>query len=473
MWLNETLPSFMTREYVLAPFGTNFSHPSEFRSSSALSGATRKYFVNITCEVPTNGLSSPWVDSSWGCSAHRFLLRNYPNDDTTKIYDALYVGYHDPYSDDGSAKHSLYGCCPLNASDTFLVQFSKVLSSVPDFYNMNQTEQYQNANVAMLYCRPSYWMQDVYATVSLPDHAVLDTHELATAAPLPSDAFNQSHFGIVINQGIQMLSTRTDFPTEIWPDQGPYLASTPLNLENISKMSTLAVSALQLPMDDYLDLDNLRSSYEAAYQILFARLMAAFLLDELDPSTEQLGEMTVQTQGIVIVPEFALATEIILGILMFVALTLLCLSHGRSKNLHFDPGTISSLMSLTGGMKNTLEIFSNLDQVSKEELHHNISPLKLRMLPEKEHVKGKSISIVTKLEEDPVLHCDGIKATSQTLDSGRPTGGLRPIEFSLAVGGPALTVLMLISVAIAVLYCEARSVNGTSIHFHTYSQSIC
>ena len=472
IWLNETLPGFMTREYVLAPFGTNFSLSPEFGTGVALSGTTRKYFVNVTCEAPTNGLTSTSVASSWGCSRQRPSLRNYPNNDTTKIYDALYVGYSDPYSDNGPAAYSLYGSCPLNATDSFLVQFSKALAPVSDFYNMNQTEQYQNAQVTMLYCRPFYWVQDVYATVSLPDLAVLDAHELAAAAPLPLDAFNQSNLEMVMNLGLQQLSTRTDFPTEVWPDQAPYLASSPLNVGIVSKMSTFAVSALQLPMDNYLNPDNLRLSYEAAYQILFARHMAAVLVNELDPSTEHLGQMTVQTQGIVTVPEFALATEIILGVLICFALALLCLSRGRSKNLHFDPGTISSLMSLTGDSDSTLEIFSNLDQVSKGELHRNVSSLKLRMRPENERVKGITISFDSKLEDDPSFHSDSVKTSSRTIDSGPTTGGVRPIEFRFAVGGLALTFLVLISVAIAILYCEALSLNGTSIHFRTYTKSI-
>jgi hypothetical protein len=225
-------------------------------------------------------------------------------------------------------------------------------------------------------------------------------------------------------------------------------------------------------MDSYLDPDNLRLSYEAAYQILFARHMAAFLVNELDPSTEHFGQMTIQTQGIVTVPEFALAAEIILGILICFALALLHLSRRRSKNLHFDPGSVSSLMSLTSGRDSTLEIFSNLDQVSKGELHRNISPLKLRMLPEKEHVKGNTIVLDSKPEEDPSLCSDGVETSSQMLDSGPQTSGVRPIEFRLPVGGLALTLLILISVAIAVLYCEALSLNGTSIPSCNYTKSI-
>ena len=236
-------------------------------------------------------------------------------------------------------------------------------------------------------------------------------------------------------------------------------------------MSTFAVSALQMPMEDYLDPDNLRLSYEAAYRILFARHLSAFLVNELDPSTEHLGQIVVQTQGIVAVPEFALAAEIILGILICLALALLYLSHGRSKNLHFDPGTISSLMSLTDTRDNTLEIFSNLDQVSKGELHRHISLLKFCMLPENKHAEGKTIVLDSMLEEDPSPHTGHVKTFSQTLDSGPPTGGIRPIEFRLVVGGLALTLLLLIAVTVAILYCEALSLNGTSIHSRTHTKT--
>ena len=70
IWLNETLPPFMSRESVFAPFGPDaaFDGPIGLNQTTFV-GNTQRYNVNIACEAPHIYLlnSSLFMNSSWGC----------------------------------------------------------------------------------------------------------------------------------------------------------------------------------------------------------------------------------------------------------------------------------------------------------------------------------------------------------------------------------------------------------------------
>jgi len=94
LWLNETLPPFMTRDFVLSPFGPSVTGTRE-HSNLTHTSMTDLYSVDVECEAPItwNRSGSVVSNSSNGCSFNAPPYRPIDNNDTTKPYDAMYVGY--------------------------------------------------------------------------------------------------------------------------------------------------------------------------------------------------------------------------------------------------------------------------------------------------------------------------------------------------------------------------------------------
>ena len=419
------------------------------------------YFVNITCEEPTSGLNCSYLTSSWGCIVNStyLQLRYNDNNNETQIYDAAYVGDSIQY---GGLRENLADFCPNNASDSFMVQFSKALVPVQAFNEMNQTEQCANAQLTFLFCRPSYWQQDVYATISSPDNAVLGVETIGTASTIPSDMFNETVFEENVAAGQQPLLSRADFPERYWPNQAPYLSNMPLNVDPQSKMAAFAVSSFQRPIDDYFDPDTLRLSYQSAYQLLFARQQVPYFNTQLNQTTQNTGRVSFQTQGIVVVPAFAYAAEAVLGATICFAVILLSLEIRSRVNLSSDPSTIAALMSLSANEPDSLQVFKDLDRVSQAKLSATLSLQSFRF--RSSNSRPDSVTLIAgeqePLEEDqvplsPLSHGD--------------LAVVRPIEFGVGVGIAFLCVLATLMAVLAVLQVKITSLNGNRPTYHQFS----
>jgi hypothetical protein len=102
-------------------------------------------------------------------------------------------------------------------------------------------------------------------------------------------------------------------------------------------------------MADYLDVETLKDSYQAAYRLLFARRLADILHLDLDVSTTVLGSRRYTTQTVIMVPAFVYVVEGMVALTATAALVVLVLSRCTRTKLSFEPASISSLMALTGG----------------------------------------------------------------------------------------------------------------------------
>jgi hypothetical protein len=138
-WLNETLPPFMDRQGMLAPFG--LVRPNSTEPEETWTADTLFYSVDINCEETGYNMTS-----SWGCE----YRNNYMNFDSnllkTDQYSTMYVGYW--YEEDMDSY--LLGLCPKAANSTFLVRWISGESIGP----VDESKP-QNINTT-LWCRPSY-----------------------------------------------------------------------------------------------------------------------------------------------------------------------------------------------------------------------------------------------------------------------------------------------------------------------------
>ncbi|KAF2437075.1 hypothetical protein EJ08DRAFT_623554 [Tothia fuscella] len=462
LWLNESLPDYMTRDFILAPFGpASKAKNQKVELSETWTGETQRFGVNITCEEPIPWFSNEvnYINSTWGCHFSVPPPRTIEDyNDTSKIFDTLYIGYS---NDDGSADYYLSqnGLCPKNETSSFLIQWSKSLIPGAAYNALPSSERRANANVTTRWCRSKYYTQDVKATIALPEMRVITYHTVGDPSPLPVDIFNASNFEAAMSMGHQRNTQRSEFPTINWPSQQSFLSNMPLNLKYLPKMTPFAIGATQRSADDYLDPKILDDSYQAAYRILFARQMVNVLSADLDPSAITTGERRYLTQSIIVVPAFAYVVEAFLGLIICLASSLLYWSWRRPLKLRSDPATLAATMSLVADDSRVLSLFKPCDRASNKDLETIFGRTNFKL------VQAEGTETTYRITQCNIDHVDEVTAPpvafsqSQT-NSSDVVNGVQPIEFKLKTGAVFLTLQVVLFAVIPAVYWQIRTRNG-------------
>lgn len=443
-WLNETLPAYMSRGYILARFGPS-KEASRIENAESWTAPTRLYSVDVACERAEETENSYFT--SRGCEYFKPDPPSSDGEDLTSAneWSSLYVGYH---NDNGFADFYLSSDCPLNMSHVFLVRW------VHRDWNSSTTT---GIGETALWCEPTYYEQEVNATVSLPLKSVEKITPLGAKLPVPADIFNATEFEWSTSNGEQRDWNRGEYPTSSWPEARSRLQDMGLDLTYIPRMASFAVAAEKRPAADYLDPEVLRSSYEAAYRLLFSRQMAEVLGKELDPATVTLGERTYQTEAVVVVPAFAYVVEGLLAAVAILAGVLLFLSITKPRRLNSNPATLASLMSLVADSKPLLEEFKSLDKKSPKELEQEL--------------RDKAYGLAISGEQDGAFRLnskDPSQRAARSASSLRPpTGsakhGVRPAEFRILSGLLFVALQLAMLTFFAVIYVKILRSNGASL----------
>lgn len=471
MWLNETLPPFMTPEYVLAPFG-----PANVSATSLKSGnwtaSTSKYSVDVSCEVPIlwNQFTYPMINSTWGCHFRAPLPQITANNDSTKVFSTIYAGY---YNEDGLADYYLSGYCPKNESNSFLIQWSKLLAPAAfnEAANFTAAEQLQHFNFTTLFCRSTYYVQQVEATIRLPNHEVLGHRPIGDIQPLPTDIFNTSTFEASMNMGHERFRVRTDFPTTDWPSQTAFLANSMLDLRQLSSMAPFAIGASQRPLEEYLDPLKLADSYQSAYRLLFARQLVDVLSQEGDPNAKSLGKWSYRTQAVILVPAFTYIVEALLSVSILFAIVIMYHSTTRVSKLKTDPATLAAVMSLAADDSALLGKFKPMDQANEKELEISVRNRRFRLHAPQTPGFAYHLQLLDLRGDEPLeAFNDELQATKrqQTMQASRKSDetkasfidGLRPTEFKARMGLAFLVSQIVLFAVIAGIFATIQQRNG-------------
>jgi hypothetical protein len=134
--LNETLPQYMTRRYMLAPFEPSKSTTDDFEGRGNYTAPTTMYNMNLSCE-DVSRISEPtlelprWIyyNSSTGCNYFRGLdgndtlgeMKEYGPIQDVKEYMGRYAGFYVG----GTDSWSLEPFCPKTANSTFYAAIAK------------------------------------------------------------------------------------------------------------------------------------------------------------------------------------------------------------------------------------------------------------------------------------------------------------------------------------------------------------
>ncbi|KAF2170915.1 hypothetical protein M409DRAFT_63940 [Zasmidium cellare ATCC 36951] len=464
-WLNETLPPFMTRDFVLAEFGSSSDEERIDGRNAILTGETYLYSLDISCEEPVRWEKQAgivWYNTSRGCSFYGPTYRPMGGNDTSKPFDTMYVGYS---NQDGKADYYLSNYCNELFEHSFFVRLTK--SSPAAIFNgtFDDLKQIQETS---LFCEPTYYKQKAHnASISLPSKAVLGVGALGERETLPLNMVNTTAFEWQMSAGTGG-DARIDFPTSNFPDQKAYLVNIPLNLAYISKMAPFAIATTQLPLESYLDHETLRLSYQAAYRLLFARHLTEILGSDLDTSSDQFARRSYVTQAVVVIPGFAYAATAILALIAVLAIGIFATITRRPNKLTGDVATLRSLMDFSAHDPALIKTFSHLDDADSTKIDKALQDTHLYLEYNDECREGPLLRI--RNSEDEVgleaMPLTGTTLSQSSEDDNEPTSkgpGVRPIEMKLGIGAVFLSLQIAAIITFTVLYFKARQQNGLAL----------
>ncbi|KAF2208689.1 hypothetical protein CERZMDRAFT_21948, partial [Cercospora zeae-maydis SCOH1-5] len=464
-WLNESLPAYMTKEYMLAPFGPS-KEPFPDAINQTFTGQTVMYSIDISCEIATLWEKSEglwYYNSSEGCSYYPPSYRPNGGEDLEKPFDTLYVGYQ---NQNGFADYYLSPYCKTASPHTFFVRWSKSNTTTIRKADDNIGFDPGAANATSLYCVPAYYQQPANATISWPGRAVLEAKTYGQKSELPPDMFNVSTFEWAMSSGQAQFTTRGDYPTSGFPDQRSQLTQVPLNLEFVPKMAPFAIATYRRPLEDYLDPEHLRLSYQAAYRLLFARQLSD-ILQHSHTSSAQIGQQVYKTEAVVIVPGFAYAVIGILGAVLLFGTGLLITLPRRTNMLRYDPATSGALMSLTSGNVETAERFHGFGKVNEKALVKALASSSFSLRASYSASSVFEVSLYKAddtLEDEPCATSRRECMTTPALDSSFHTSdGTRPLEMKLLIGVVFLLLQHAAFFTFLALFLKARSNHGLAL----------
>ncbi|OCK82132.1 hypothetical protein K432DRAFT_473357 [Lepidopterella palustris CBS 459.81] len=431
-WLNETLPSFMTLDYALAPFGPQDRNYT-LEPSGIWTGTTRLYSVDVICKRPIES------DMSYVLGACNYSK---PQGNFSEDWTSTYVGYSD---DDGFANYYLSQECPESKSHNFLIQWRG------QGWNASSTT---GINATALYCEPTYYQQDVKASVILPHKSVQSVIPIGSKLPMPPDMFNASYFESALNSGRYSSSGRGDFPSAGFPDQRAHLQYMSLDLTYLGSASEFAIAVSQRPAQDYLDPQVLSASYQAAYRLLLARQMVDVLSSEMDPNMLSQGAHSYVSQAVVIVPAFAYVVEALLIVVVLLTAIFLYTTIMKPRKLTSNPANLSSFMSLVADQPQILDYFKDFDRASEKEMIDALDERKYSL--KLGNMKDSGYQLVSEAEEDQSL----IRADqSLPFKSVSEISGIRPKEFRMLSGLLLFTFQLTMLVLFAALFVKIKISN--------------
>ncbi|KAH7135259.1 hypothetical protein B0J11DRAFT_575858 [Dendryphion nanum] len=455
IWLNETLPPYMTRSYALAPFKP--LNNSTLATDTNWTAPTTLYGVDIFCEVPKL-IRKPYTEphtnasmfqeiytSSNGCELYpTFTLGNdtigtFKNTTTEiKNFSAAHIGFYST----GLADYYLENQCPPQANHTFVTAFSR---------NKQRTED-PPQNETRLVCEPSYYMQDVLATVDAHTRTPVNILPQGPKEVLPPEFWNYEFFERQMNWERPKEKRSGAFPKYNWPSQLEGLSTTQLTLayNRLSPILGLAIGAYQHPLEELLDPEGLRKAYEAAYQTIFARSMIEVLDAKFSTTKNVTGLIAITVNAVTLIPAFTYVVQGLLGFICLCALALLYVSATRSWSLNTDPSTIASIMSLTADNRTLLQRFDRLHLASQVRFEDDLAERRFKLDCDENKNCIAEINGLQSTQSLPVT-----TPVASGISRSLTSGSIRPREFRSFMVIPFISLQVALAITLSVLLLKS------------------
>jgi hypothetical protein len=368
--LNETMPAFTTRNYTLRPFTPRGPIASAGDSWTA---HTIMYSMSLGCEKAqiAGTRNHTWVEEvllqirpgtkvlhnmTWsdtseaGFNNSAGCYVSWPEQNGAVIGDlsglnvptrfkkfsASYMGYFS----------SIYAAYAQGWKTLQDQPFCGILGKGTSFATFTQNKEKKQdplSNITAIFCRPSYYEQDVEATVDAMTGKLEHVSVIGTKRNISAEVFNTTVFEETLASGIHLVQTRQDnLPLSSLPRYLEKLYDTDLTPSIASPMMTTVMSVSKDRLQELLDPEKLVRAYEIVYQLFFARAMVDILNPNVStPSrTKMTGSCRANMEAVVLEPIFTYLVEGLLAITSVAAIVLIYIGYIGRKNrvLVDDPG---------------------------------------------------------------------------------------------------------------------------------------
>lgn len=426
MWLKQELPPFTTRHSAILPFEVD---PRGYvqDSDNTWTTVTTMYSTELACKPATvmnTTYGTKYVDDN-GCEVSLDL----PSDTNPT---ALYIGWHM----DQAINYALseMGCSSEQYSHNFMAYYSN------------------NAASIVLFCKPSYWMEQVNATVTAPNMSVSDIIQLGSPEPLADSMFNVSNLEYILGTDAVSKSGRADISdTTIAVDQKSRLRDIGITGNGTDgNMVGFALGTTGLDPNMYLDSKTLASVFEKAHQLLFALAIGTLFSANSSNPNPRPAIVQSPTNAVTVVRVLAILVECFLGLVGVFTLALCCTSWIRPSQLGRDPDSLTAIMDMASPDLSQ-SASSNARVVTRDKIQASIKRGSL------------NVSAGSECGENHNLRSSRRENLS-TSDLVRILGGnshaVRPFELRFSAATVFITLLLLVVVTFIVLQVKVRKGHG-------------
>ena len=363
LWLNQKLPRFTTRAAAFVPFEMDPQSQNAF-SDCTWTAPTTMYSSILNCQPAfiSNDYYGVTYDNGKGCVVRQYEIdAQIPN--STSMFSSYYQA---DCCGSGNASNAMVAFSFKNKEPPQdrkpLPQQSMIQEDMPqqslcfgpDQNNGTPWASYWDKTV--LFCEPSYFIQSVNVTVTVPNMTVSNFEPLESPQQLSSTIFDISMFESIVAgtspgpNGQQFTATapKRDIneTTSIDTTQLTYRGVTDV----FDHLMVFAVGFSQLAADAYLNASVLATSLDYAYQMLFALALNSILspgaMEPEKTSTRITGEIRGDENAIVVIRSLALALEACLGVAALSTSLLLLVYWNRRSELQKDPASLSRVMEM-------------------------------------------------------------------------------------------------------------------------------
>ena len=447
LWLDEDLPSFVTREYALEPF--ELAQQDQSASVNWIVPTT-SYTTELTCTHAQNGSSDgvyvTFFDGK-NCTYSGITFKNGVDDN----YLLQYIGY----KDDAYLDYALESpTCPQTAAHEFFLIWARLSDGMVAGTN--------STNTIAAFCETHYYFQPVSATVASLNSSVLSTTPTGPREVLTADYFNSTHFESLINVGYNGSDGAREYPDEVVLNVFSVVRNMGLSWP-FNNLVSYALGASQRSAGEYSDPQLLFEAFERAHKLLFALAIHHLKASPQPVSNGMTAVISAEVQSIFVVRVFAILVEGFLAVVIASCLVLLVLYWRRTCCLRGDPASIQDVMKLLPLEDNSLKDFMDLDATDASALGTAI--------------KGKCYMLQSRSEDrspfpkpylrraDICLPCGNSIANHEYLNKqNQPkVKAILPIEMSWYYGMPFLVVLSISIALLVMLYRMIKVSNGKSL----------
>ncbi|MCJ1314039.1 hypothetical protein MMC25_007719 [Agyrium rufum] len=427
-WLDAQLPSFTTKDLAVRPFYLSNNTMVQGQGET-WTAPTVSCWTQLDCEPAV--VTNPKMNHIYSFDDGQGCLYNDVGLDLAASQTFLqYIGYYcSPYSD----YNLQYFSCPDVAQHRFL-------SIWADATTRSATGAY--ANMTALFCTPSYYTEDVMATVLASDLIVISVQP--TGPPKPFVEFNITSFEHIIDNGISDIPYTGDFYDDYILNMNPKTLADNLSWP-FTQMVGFARADRHISIAEFSQPATMHRAYENVHKLLFAIAMAHIADNNITPGDDTQGTRLVAVNAIVVIRFFAMILEVSLALVAIGCISLGIIYWKQPNLMSYDPASLADLMSLLPAVHLIDPLLGNCGYLTAVELEAKFHGERFELIIECVH--GKHMLHLRRAQDSTTTRTIPGKLRA----SKKAVQGVRPIELRAPIG-LMFSSMLLAAVAVLAIY---------------------